>query len=283
MQPMPSSEISSLANDMHVSEHVAPLSQSQTPSPKQNFPANAIQPLSILLISDQDNLRHIRDSLQYNGCTVQTARIDEFCSPHTRHDMLELMKTSPPSVLWIHAPCWDINLKTEDQRRIAITFAIMLSYQLASPKHHVVIEGDLGRYRNWYPDRLRRSLANPRLSVHNVWWCALGMHLSNKPICRYSKLMCTLPQLLPSIVKCCGALSKHAYRNFKASRTILQEFQQKLHDVLVPLLQGSDPSNADVFTVQNVSTVPAAKQSRPTLPKKIKGPAERLDLSLIHI
>ena len=237
------------------------------------------QSQTVLLITDLANLHTLQNSLRYHNCNVQAVRIEDLVNAQIRSDLLETMKSNPPSVFWIHTPSWDVNLKIDDQRRIAIALAVMLSYQLARPTHHIVLEGDLHRYRNWYPDRLRRALAHPRLSSHNVWWCSVGMKLSEKPICRYSKVICTLPSLPLNLVNCCQTDSKSSFRRFKASRTVLQEFQHKLHDVIVPLFwprRHGTETNYPVHSQSDAEFQSSKKPSRPIIPKKIASAPERL-------
>ena len=158
---------------------------------------------NLLLISDRENMHSIKSSLMHRDCTVQSELIANLCSPSVRNELINQLKLQPPTVLWIHVPHWEEHLAIEEQRRVAICIATLLHIQLEHDSRHVVIEGNLHHYQSWYPDRLRKALNHPRLSTHNVWWCGLGVRLADKPICRYSKVICTLPTLPLNVVNSC--------------------------------------------------------------------------------
>lgn len=228
------------------------------------------KPFNVFAICLAENRHRMRSSLEFNDCFVCVESLDALSQSGIRNDLISLFTDNPPDLLWINVPHWESSTKIEDQRRIAICFAILLTKQLADKNRHVVLEGCLHHFENWFPDRLRKALNNPRLSLHHVYWCALGLTIKDKPICRYSKLICTLPQLPSKLIQCCEFNKKSVFRHFKASRTLLFELQTKLHDQLIPLFrpaQSAFPASSDQ----------TKSQPRPNLPKKIASATEKLE------
>ena len=113
----------------------------------QSFTALSEQsPQTILLISDRENMHHLKTSLQYHNCQVQCELIDDFSNSTLRNEIIDRLRLSPPQVLWFHAPNWELKLKLEDQRRVAICFAIMMHTQLQDTSRHLIVEGNLHHF-----------------------------------------------------------------------------------------------------------------------------------------
>ena len=244
-----------------------------TTSPNEVPKASSV-PMNVWIVSDREMSKTLRESLLPHHCRISKCiELDVFRSPASRGQLLTEIKKAGPDLFWIHASALENKLSASESKYLAITLSVLMQWQLDAGKH-IVLEGSLTKYSDWHPERLSKVLQHPRLTASHVYWCGLGLTDSSGPICRYSRIICTLPSLPQRVLQCCGFLKKKDKRSMKSSKLGLQAYQSKLADLLLPAFHDSN------FVFPNESTYVANTadgKPRPNLPKKAPKVHEALD------